>query len=116
MRSHDGLLDLAVAAGRTGDESAFDLLVIGRGIRKPAFERMAFGADERVENHRVLPTARNGTGLAMGSAISKRRPCCSDGTRPRALATSAGSIVAMTMPGSVPPSATIWPHGSTINE
>src|SRR5262245_5395905 len=105
LRRHDRLLDLGIAAGRTGDKPAFDLLVIGRRVGKPAFECVALGADERVADHRELPMARNGKGLARGSAISKRRPCCNDGTRARAFATSAGSIVVITTPGSVPPSA-----------
>ncbi len=37
------------------------------------------------------------------SANAKRRPCCNEGTVLRAVATLAGSIVASTMPGSVPP-------------
>ena len=52
----------------------------------------------------------------MGSATLKRRPCCSDGTARRALSTLAGSILAMKMPGSTPPSARTVPQGSTINE
>ena len=40
------------------------------------------------------PTACRCAGSAIGSIISKRRPCCSEGMRARAAATSAGSISA----------------------
>src|SRR5262249_52044209 len=116
LRRHQRLLNLAAAADRAGHEAALGLLVVGRRIGKPAFEAVALLASERVTDHRSPPMALNVTGSASGSTMSNRRPCCSEGTRPRAAATSAGSTLATTMPGSVPPSATIRPQGSTISE
>src|SRR5262249_34241518 len=101
---------------RAGDQTAFDLLVIGGGIVEPALEFVVPFADERITYHSPLLTTCRWAGTAIGSTISKRRPCCSDGMRARALAISAGSISAMTTPGSVPPSAMMRPQGSTINE
>src|SRR6267154_6279429 len=104
-RAHDLLLDLGGSADRAGDERALGLLVVGGGILEPAFEGMAFGADQRITDHRGSPSARKASGSAIGSIISNRRPCWSEGTRPRAAATAAGSICASTMPGSTSPSA-----------
>src|SRR5579872_4446374 len=115
-RAHDLLLDLTRAAVRAGDELLLGLLVVGRGALEPAFEGVPLRANERVADHRGSPTARNLTGSARGSVISKRRPCCREGTRPRALATAAGSTLATTTPGSTPPSARMRPHGSTMSE
>src|SRR5262249_42591889 len=115
-RRHDRLLDLAVAAGGAGHQPALGLLVVGRRIGKPALEGMALRANERVTDHRSAPTALNGTGSASGSTISNRRPCCSEGMRPRAAATSAGATLPVTSPGPGPPSAPPRPHGATISE
>src|SRR5260370_37705346 len=115
-RAHDFLLDLRGSADRAGDQLLPRLLVVGRGILEPAFEGMALGAVERVADHRGSPTARNLSGSASGSIISKRRPCCREGTRPRAAATAARSTSANTMPGSTPPSPRTRPQGSTTRE
>src|SRR5581483_415049 len=115
-RRHDRLLDLDRAAGRAFDQAALALLVVISGIRKPDFEFMFLVADERVTDHGTLLTGCRCAGSAIGSTISNRRPCCSDGTRARAAATAAGSISAMITPGSVPPSAMTLPHGSTTSE
>ena len=106
-RRHDCLLDLGRAALGTIHERALRLLVVGGGIQ-PAFEFVTPVADERVAYHSAPRTTCRWAGSAIGSAISKRRPCCSDGMRARALATSAGSTV--------PPSAMMRPQGSTISE
>src|SRR5207302_11223023 len=115
-RAHDRLLDFDVAADRAAHQAARPLLVVSRGILKPAFEGVSLGAGKRVANHRSPPAAWSGVGSAIGWTISKRRPCCSEGMRPRALTTSAGSMLAITTPGSVPPSARIPPQGSTTSE
>src|SRR5262245_1318423 len=115
-RRHDCLLDLRRAALRTVHEGALRLLFVRRRILEPAFEFVAAVADECVTYHSAPRTTCKWAGSAIGSTISKRRPCCSDGIRARALATSAGSILAMTIPGSVPPSAMMRPQGSAITE
>src|ERR1043165_2794622 len=115
-RRHDGLLDLRGAADRAGDELALDLLVVGGRTGEPALEFVAPVADQRIADHESAPTTCRCVGSAIGSSTSKRRPCCSDGMRLRAVETSAGSMSAKTTPGSVPPSARIRPHGSTTTE
>src|SRR6478752_6100508 len=115
-RRHDRFFHLGRAALRTGHETALGLLVVGGRILKPALKLVALLADECVANHSALRTTWRCAGSASGSTISKRRPCCSDGIRARALATSAGLISAMMTPGSVPPSAMMLPQGSTISE
>src|SRR5262249_22241231 len=112
----DGLLDLGRAAGRAGDQAALRLLVVGRRVREPALECVAALAGEGVADHALLPTACRWAGSAAGVTTSKRRPCCSDGMRVRAVTMSAGAISAMTTPGSSPPSATTRPQGSTTSE
>ena len=91
-RRHDRLLDLGGAAGRAGDEPALDLLVVGRGVLEPALEFVALVAGQRVADHAGPRTACRCAGSAIGSIISNRRPCCSEGILARAAATSAGSI------------------------
>src|SRR4051812_32785829 len=102
-RRHDGLFHLGRSAHRARDQLALGLLVIGGGILKPAFEAMALVAGQRVLNHASPPTRCRWVGSAIGSITSKRRPCCSEGTRERAADTSAGSTSAKITPGSVPP-------------
>src|SRR6266508_558066 len=116
LRRHQRLLDLGGAAMRAGDQPALGLLVVGRGILEPAFERMPLVAGERIADHDGPRTACRWTGSAIGSMISNRRPCWSEGIFARAAATSAGSIDASTTPGSVPPSARMRPQGSTTSE
>src|SRR5215203_3493472 len=115
-RRHESLLDFDRAAGRTTHQTALCLLVIVCGVLKPDLEVVLLLADQRIADHAGPRTARRCVGSAIGSTISKRRPCWSEGTRARAAAISAGSISAITTPGSVPPSATIRPHGSTTSE
>src|ERR1044072_4971851 len=115
-RRHDGLLDLRGAAERARHKPALGLLVVGGGVLEPALELVALVADEIVANHPSPPTTWRCVGSAIGSRIPKRRPCCSDGIRPRAVDTSAGSMSAEMTPGSVPPSALTRPHASTTSE
>src|SRR6185437_2397599 len=115
-RRHDRLFHLGRAALRTGHKAALGLLFESGRILEPAFESVALLANECVSDHSAPRITCRWAGSAMGSTISKRRPCCSDGMRARALATSAGSISAMTIPGSIPPSAMMRPQGSTISE
>src|SRR5260370_12580634 len=113
---HDGLFALGGAAVRTGHQPSRGLMVdVGR-IVEPALEAMAGFAAERVADHAGPPTTCRWVGSAMGSRISKRRPCWSEAIRDRAAATSAGSMSANTMPGSMPPSARMRPQGSTTSE
>src|SRR5712691_554236 len=113
---HDRLLDLGRAADRAGHEPARHLLVVSGGIGEPALERVARFADEGVADHAEPRTACRCAGSTIGSIISNRRPCSSDGRRARAAATSAGSTSAKMTPGSVSPSARTRPQGSTTSE
>src|SRR3954469_16598332 len=115
-RRHDRLLDPGRAAQRTRDQPPLGLLVVGGGVLEPAFETVAVVASECVVDHASPLTRCKCVGSASGSITSKRRPCCSEGTRERAADTSAGSMSANTTPGSVPPSAMTRPHGSTTSE
>src|SRR5262245_45971865 len=116
LRRHQRFLNLGGAALRTGDEAALGLLVVGRGVLEPALESVPLLAGQRIADHDGPRTACRWTGSAIGSMISNRRPCWSEGIFPRAAATSAGSIEASTTPGSVPPSARMRPQGSTTSE
>src|SRR6185312_10892612 len=109
---HDRLRHLHGIANRTGNEPALQLPLASFRILEPAFKRVALVANEAVADHEALSTRCNGVRL-LGAESSKRRPCCSEGMRERALAPSVGSISAIITPGSVPPSATTFPHGST---
>src|SRR5262249_5980081 len=111
-RRHDGFFHLCRAAHGTSHEPACRPAVEGGRIIEPAFEGVAGLAGERVTNHAGPPTTCRWVGSAIGSRISNRRPCCSEGMRARADATSARSISARTTPGSVPPSARTRPQGS----
>src|SRR5262245_25369207 len=113
---HDRFFHLGRMALRAGHEPPPGLLVTGSGVLEPALALVAPLANERVTDPSALRRTCRSAGSAMGSTISKRRPCCNDGIRARALVTSAGSISAMTIPGSVPVSAMMRPHGSTISE
>src|SRR5580704_14392070 len=112
-RRHQGLFHLGAAAEGAGDEAALRLLVISGRVRKPAFEFVPLVADQGIADHQ---TTRRCAGSARGSMISKRRPCWSEGIRERAAATAAGSISAITTPGSMSPSARMRPHGSMTIE
>src|SRR4051812_42810697 len=116
LRGHDGALDLGRAAGRAADQLALFLDLVGRRTLEPAFERMAALAAEVVADHADPRTRCRCSGPALGSAIPKRRPCCSDGIACRAVTTFDGSIFARNTPGSTPPSASTSPQGSTISE
>src|SRR5262249_3491177 len=114
---HQSLFDPRAAAHRTRDEVALRLPVIGSRTREPAFEFVALVADERVSDHcEMTQTTCRYAGFAIGPTISKRRPCCREGIRARAVATAAGSISAITTAGSMSPSASTRPQGSTIIE
>src|SRR5262245_49652144 len=115
-RRHDRLLHLGRAADRTGDKPALHLRIIGGRVLEPALERVALVAAERVADHAEPRTRCRWSGPALGSAMPKRRPCCSEGIVVRAVSTLAGSISAMNTPGSTPPSAMTTPQGSTISE
>src|SRR3974390_311168 len=84
-RRHDRLLDLGRAALRACDQLALGLLVVSGRIRKPTFELMAVVADQGIFDHCGLRTTCRWVGSAIGSTISKRRPCCNEGMRARAL-------------------------------
>src|SRR6185312_16443242 len=115
-RCHDRLLDLDGMADRAAHQLAPDLGFIGGRALEPAFERMVAVAAERVADHADPRTRCRCSGPALGSAMPKRRPCCSDGTVLRAVSTLEGSILARNTPGSTPPSARISPQGATISE
>src|SRR5674476_1387071 len=68
-----------------GDQLALDLFVVSRRILKPAFEVVAFVADQGVTDHSAPLTTCRWVGSAIGSTISKRRPCWSEGMRARAI-------------------------------
>src|SRR6202035_1613387 len=110
---HDCLFDLDGVADRTADELALRLRIVGRGVLEPAFEGVVVVAAERVSDHADPRTRCRCSGPDFGSAIVKRRPCCSDGTDLRAASTFDGSIFARNTPGSTPPSARISPQGAT---
>src|ERR1700730_18194656 len=116
LRGHDGPLDLGRTAGGTVHQFALFLDFIGGGALKPALERMAALTAQVVPDHADPRTRCRCSGPALGSAMPKRRPCCSDGTDLRAASTFAGSIFARNTPGSTPPSARISPHGAMISE
>src|SRR5206468_4545293 len=116
LRGHDGALDLGRAAGRAAHQLAFFLGLVGRRTLEPAFERMAAPAAEVIPDHADPRTRCRCSGPALGSAMPKRRPCCSDGIVCRAVTTFDGSIFARNTPGSTPPSASTSPQGSTISE
>src|SRR5262245_49648532 len=115
-RGHDRLVDLDRVADRAAYELALDLLIVGRRALEPAFEGVVVLAAECVADHADPRTRCRCSGPAFGSATENRRPCCSDGTALRAVSTLAGSILARTTPGSVPPSARTSPQGATISE
>src|SRR5262249_49600071 len=87
-RRHDGFFHFRRAAHRTRTEPARRLPVERGGIVEPAFESVAGLATERVADHAGPPTTWRCVGSAMGSRISNRRPCWSEGIRARAAATS----------------------------
>src|SRR5438128_338511 len=116
LRSHDGALDLDRAAVGAAHQLALFLALIGRGALKPAFERMALLAAKVVADHAEPRTRCRCSGPALGSAMPKRLPCCSDGTLLRAASTFDVSISARKTPGSAPPSARISPQGAMISE
>src|ERR1700730_12846073 len=116
LRGHDGSLHLGRAAGGTVHQFALFLDFIGGGALKPALERMAPLTAQVVPDHADPRTRCRCSGPALGSAMPKRRPCCSDGTVFRAVSTFEGSISARKTPGSTPPSASTTPQGSTISE
>src|SRR6185295_7030160 len=101
-RCHDRLLDLDGIADRAAHQLAPDLGFIGGRAMEPAFERMVAVAAERVADHADPRTRCRCSGPALGSAMPKRRPCCSDGTVLRAASTLEGSILARNTPGSTP--------------
>src|SRR6185312_5821397 len=115
-RGHDGALDLDRAAGGATHQLALLLAFIGRGTLKPALERVALLAAKVVTDHAEPRTRCRCSGPALGSAMPKRRPCCSDGTVLRAVSTLEVSISARNTPGSTPPSARISPQGAMISE
>src|SRR5262249_53323025 len=98
-RRHDRLLHLGRLANRARNELPLDLHVASARIREPALEFVAARANKAVPNHEARPTTCSRP-VSFG-ATSKRRPCCSDGMRRRASATSAGSISTMMTPGSM---------------
>src|SRR5882757_1979934 len=116
LRGHDGALDLDRAAGWAAHQLALLLALIGRGALKPAFEGVTPLAAQAVADHAEPRTRCRCSGPALGSAMPKRLPCCSDGTVLRAVSTLAGSISARNTPGSTPPSARISPQGAMISE
>src|SRR6202021_3393734 len=97
-------------------QRAVFLGLVGGGALKPAFERVAAFTVQIVPDHADPRTRCRCSGPDLGSAMLKRRPCCSDGTVLRAVSTLAGSILARKTPGSMPPSASTSPQGSTISE
>src|SRR6185503_11533783 len=97
-------LDLDRAAIGAAHQLALFLALVGRGALKPAFESVALLAAQGVADHAEPRTRCRCSGPALGSAMPKRRPCCSDGTVFRAVSTFAGSISARNTPGSTPPS------------
>jgi hypothetical protein len=86
-RRHDCFFDLLRIADRAGHQPALALLVVVTRVAEPDFEIMLPLADERVFDHVGSPTTCRCVGSAIGSMMSKRRPCCSDGTLARAAAT-----------------------------
>src|SRR6266851_3137222 len=113
---HDRLADLGRAADRAADQAARRLLVVGARAFEPALEAVAAVAAQRIADHVGPPTTWRCEGSAIGSKISKRRPCCSEGMRARASAIAARSTSASTTAGSTPPSASTRPHGSIASE
>src|SRR6185312_15122582 len=101
---------------RAAHQLALDLRFISRRILEPAFETVVAFAAERISDHADPRTRCRCSGPDFGSAMEKRRPCCSDGTVLRAVSTFEGSILARNMPGSTPPSARISPQGAMISE
>src|SRR6267378_542956 len=116
LRGHDGPFDLGGAADGTIHKLALFLGFIGGRALKPAFERVAAFAVQGISDHTEPRTRCRCSGPALGSAMLKRRPCCSDGTVLRAVSTFEGSILARKTPGSPPPSASTSPQGATISE
>src|ERR1043166_9907599 len=115
-RRHDGFFHLGRAAHGTCHKAARGLAVERGRIVEPAFEGVAGFATQPVTTHAGPPTTWRCVGSAMGSRISNRRPCWSEGMRARAAAPSAGSMSAKMTPGSVPPSARMRPQGSITSE
>src|SRR2546430_1603001 len=115
-RRHDRLLDLGRATHRTAHELAPHLRIIGRRTLEPALESVVLLAAQAVADHAEPRTRCRCSGPALGSAMPKRRPCCSEGIALRAVSTFDGSIPARNTPGSTSPSASTSPHGSTISE
>src|SRR5258705_3165546 len=116
LRGHDGALDAGRAAGGAVHQLALFLGLVSRRTLEPAFESMAALAAEVIPDHADPRTRCRCSGPALGSAMPKRLPCCSDGIVCRAVTTFDGSIFARNTPGSTPPSASTSPQGSTISE
>src|SRR5215831_4600644 len=97
-RRHDRLFDLDGVANRASDEPRLGLLVVGCRILEPTVECVPVVARQGVTDHAGPRTARKWAGSAIGSMISNRRPCWSEGIFARAAVTSAGSITARITP------------------